>query len=107
VAVLAGRGLFSLEGCGAVTARDGERTVRLHDPDLPWASFYAIAADADTRPALAALAARLPRACGSGSPQRGGDRRWLESLADLADGPSAGLAWNGLRVAAPLQGDMP
>ena len=107
VAILAGRGLFSLQGCGSLPGGQDERSVRLRDPNLPWASFYAIAADARTRPALLALERRLPRMCGRDTPERGGDRRWLESLAALADEPSVGLAWNGLRVAAPARGEMP
>ena len=105
--LLAGRGLFSLEGCGSAAAGEGEWNVRLRDPDVSWASFYAIAADPAARPALLALERRLPRACGNDASGRGGDRRWLESLADLAGEPSVVLAWNGLRVAVPARGDSP
>ncbi len=103
LAVLGGRGLFSLQGCGTRVSQ-GSRVVRVRDNGVPWVSFYGITATNAGRSALLRLEADLPRFCDSERNGRGADPAWLDDLARMASNPATPVAWDGIRVLAPAGG---
>ncbi len=103
LAVLAGRGLFSLEGCETQESQ-GAQVVLLRERGVSWASFYGITAAVAGRGALRQLEADLPRFCDGQRDSRGADPAWLDDLARLASNPRTPVAWDGIRVLAPAGG---
>lgn len=100
LAVLEGRGLFSLEGCERrrITDTGTARSIRIVDPDVAWASFYGVSAGDGSRVRLRELANGLPSACNTGPGAAGRETVWLDELARLVEDPEQDIAWDALRV---------